>query len=54
MNLGDFLSNEAIDAVYQPVERAQGLPGTVYTDPAFWELERALFLAHLDGLCVPQ
>ena len=24
MNLEDFLSSEAIDAVYQPVEQAQG------------------------------
>ena len=51
MNLGDFLSNEAIDAVYQPVERAQGLPGTVYTDPAFWELERERYFSRTWMAC---
>ena len=51
MNVGDFLSSEAIDAVYRPVEQAQGLPGNVYTDPAFWELERERYFSRTWMAC---
>lgn len=51
MDLEDFLSSEAIDAIYQPVEQAQGLPGNVYTDPSFWMLERERYFSRTWMAC---
>lgn len=51
MNLDDFLSSEAVEAIYRPVEEAEGLPGNVYTDPAFWTLERERYFSRTWMAC---
>ena len=45
------MSDEAIAALYRPVEEAEGLPGNVYTDPGFWELEREHYFSRTWMAC---
>jgi len=40
LNLDEFLTADEIAAVRRPANEAHGLPGRVYADPAFFELER--------------
>ena len=40
LNLDDFLTADEIAAVRRPAHQAHGLPGRVYADPAFFDLER--------------
>ena len=51
MRVEDFVSDEAIAGLYRPVEDAEGLPGNVYTDPAFWELEREHYFSRTWMAC---
>ena len=39
-NISQFISHDQITALNRPTASATGLPGTVYTDKDFWELER--------------
>jgi choline monooxygenase len=38
--LDDFLGDEDIEALFRPTAKAHGLPGRVYFDEAFYDLER--------------
>ena len=40
LSLDDFISPEQVACLRRPVGEAEGLPGRVYADPAFFELER--------------
>ena len=43
--LEHFVSKADVDALHRPTAEALGLPGSVYTDPDFWELERRDYFA---------
>ena len=38
--LEDFVSEAELAALYRPTEAAEGLPGRIYYDEAFYDLER--------------